>query len=218
MGKLNETLDKLYEIIETFIGQNGYPPTVRELCEKMGVKSSSTIFYYLEKLEAQGRIKKSSNKNRTIELINPTKSQPDIAAKMNKIPLLGDVAAGDPILAFENYDEVYEISDNLFSSSDLFMLTIKGSSMINAGIFDGDKVVVRKQNTANNTDIVVAMINGSATVKRYYKEQNRIRLQPENDALEPIYCTDVFILGKVVGLIRKMWCFLHSIMQYTALF
>ncbi len=204
MGKLNETLDRLYEIIESFIGQNGYPPTVRELCEKMGVKSSSTIFYYLEKLEAQGRIKKSSNKNRTIELVNPTKLHSNISAKMNKIPLLGDVAAGDPILAFENYDEVYEISDNLFSSSDLFMLAIKGSSMINAGIFDGDKVVVRKQNTANNTDIVVAMINGSATVKRYYKEQNCIRLQPENDALEPIYCTDVFILGKVVGLIRKM--------------
>ena len=106
-------------------------------------------------------------------------------------------------MAFENYDETYEISENLFGSSDLFMLTIKGESMINAGILNGDKVVVKKQQVANNGDIVVAMIGGSATVKRYYKETNRIRLQPENDNYEPIYSTEVVILGKVIGLIRQ---------------
>ena len=121
-----------------------------------------------------------------------------------KIPLLGQVAAGVPILAEENYEEVYEFSENLFNKRDeLFMLTVKGESMINAGIFDKDKIVVRKQNYANNSDIVVAMINGSATVKRFYKENNRIRLQPENDFMQPIYCVDVDILGKVIGLIRN---------------
>jgi len=203
MSNLEFTLAKLYDEISDFLDKNGYPPTVRELCKIMGVKSSSTIFYYLDKLQQQGKIRKSNNKNRTIELINPPQKAFNSKDKSNKIPLLGDVAAGDPIMAFENYDEVYEISDNLFSSSDLFMLTIKGESMINAGILNGDKVVVKKQSTANNRDIVVAMINGSATVKRYYKESDRIRLQPENDNYEPIYSTEVIILGKVIGLIRQ---------------
>ncbi len=203
MSNLEFTLTRLYDEISDFLDKNGYPPTVRELCKIMGVKSSSTIFYYLDKLQQQGKIKKSNNKNRTIELVNPPQKALNIADRSKKIPLLGDVAAGDPIMAFENYDEVYEISDNLFSSSDLFMLTIKGESMIKAGILNGDKVVVKKQSTANNRDIVVAMINGSATVKRYFKESDRIRLQPENDNYEPIYSTEVVILGKVIGLIRQ---------------
>lgn len=203
MSNLEFTLAKLYDEISDFLDKNGYPPTVRELCKIMGVKSSSTIFYYLDKLQQQGKIRKSNNKNRTIELVNPPQKASNSKDKSNKIPLLGEVAAGDPIMAFENYDEVYEISDNLFSSSDLFMLTIKGESMINAGILNGDKVVVKKQSTANNRDIVVAMINGSATVKRYYKESDRIRLQPENDNYKPIYSTEVIILGKVIGLIRQ---------------
>lgn len=203
MSKLELTLSKLYDGIKSFLDENGYPPTVRELCSIMDVKSSSTIFYYLDKLQQQGKIRKTNNKNRTIELIEELteKNIPKLTA--HAIPLLGDVAAGDPIMAFENYDEVYEISENLFGSSDLFMLTIKGESMINAGIYNGDKVVVKKQQSANNGDIVVAMINGNATVKRYYKESARVRLQPENDSYEPIYSTEVVILGKVVGLIRQ---------------
>lgn len=205
MSNLEFTLAKLYKEISNFLDKNGYPPTVRELCKIMGVKSPSTIFYYLEKLQQQGKIRKSNNKNRAIELIDY--AEEDISSykneKSNKIPLLGDVAAGDPIMAFESYDEVYEISDNLFGQSDLFMLTIKGESMIKAGILNGDKVVVKKQPTANNGDIVVAMLGGSATVKRYYKETSQIRLQPENDSYEPIYSTDVVILGKVIGLIRQ---------------
>lgn len=203
MSNLEFTLTRLYDEISDFLDKNGYPPTVRELCKIMGVKSSSTIFYYLDKLQQQGKIRKSNNKNRTLELVNPPQKALNIADRSKKIPLLGDVAAGYPIMAFENYDEVYEISDNLFSSSDLFMLTIKGESMIKAGILNGDKVVVKKQSTANNRDIVVAMINGSATVKRYFKESDRIRLQPENDNYEPIYSTEVVILGKVIGLIRQ---------------
>lgn len=200
MGNLDKTLDKLYDCIKDYFEKNNYQPTIRELCDMMGVRSPSTVFYYLEKLEAQGRIKKSNNKSRAIELVEHKSSN----QKMTKIPLIGDVAAGTPILAFENYEDMYELSDNLFNSSNLFMLTIKGSSMIKAGIFDGDKVVVNKQSNATNGEIVVAMINGSATVKRYYKEADTIRLQPENDTMKPIYSKDVIILGKVVGLIRKM--------------
>lgn len=200
MGNLDKTLDKLYNCIKDYFEKNNYQPTIRELCDMMGVRSPSTVFYYLEKLEAQGRIKKSNNKSRAIELVEHKSS----SQKMTKIPLIGDVAAGTPILAFENYEDMYELSDNLFNSSNLFMLTIKGSSMIKAGIFDGDKVVVNKQSNATNGEIVVAMINGSATVKRYYKEAYTIRLQPENDTMQPIYSKDVVILGKVVGLIRKM--------------
>ena len=203
MSKIESTLVKLYNEISNFVSKNGYPPTVRELCKIMDVKSSSTIFYYLDKLQQQGKIRKTNNKNRTIELIEETLEKNICKISSRSIPLLGDVAAGDPIMAFENYDEVYEISDNLFGTSNLFMLTIKGESMINAGIYNGDKVVVKKQQVANNGDIVVAMIGGSATVKRYYKETTRIRLQPENDAFEPIYSTEVVILGKVIGLIRQ---------------
>jgi len=200
MGNLDNTLDKLYDCIKDYFEKNNYQPTIRELCDMMGVRSPSTVFYYLEKLEAQGRIKKSNNKSRAIELVEHKSSN----QKMTKIPLIGDVAAGTPILAFENYEDMYELSDNLFNSSNLFMLTIKGSSMIKAGILDGDKVVINKQSNATNGEIVVAMINGSATVKRYYKEADTIRLQPENDTMQPIYSKDVVILGKVVGLIRKM--------------
>ena len=124
--------------------------------------------------------------------------------KTTNIPLIGTVAAGKPIFAYENYEEQFEFSPNLFKGDGLFMLTIKGDSMIDAGILDGDKVIVKHQNYADNTDIVVAMINGNATVKRFYKEENHIRLQPENSTLEPIYCFNVDILGKVVGLIRKI--------------
>ena len=200
--KMDETLSHVYNLIMMYVDENGYPPTVRELMEQLDVSSTSTVKYYLDKLEEKELIKRSCNKNRAIE-INRPKMKSDVNVK--KVPLIGEVAAGKPILAFENYEDIYEISDNIFNTSgEMFMLTVKGDSMVNAGIYDKDKIVVRKQNTAFNSEIVVAMINGSATVKRFYKEDDVVRLQPENDYMQPIYSKNVVILGKVVGLIRNL--------------
>ena len=201
-NKITNTLQKTLDVIRLHIEKNGYPPTVRELMEYLDVKSTSTIAYYLDKLEELGQIRRDSNKNRAIELVldkTMAKSKTDTI----KIPLIGEAAAGKPILAVENFEDVYELPTDMFNGSELFMLRIKGDSMINAGIFDGDKIVVKKQNSADNRDIVVAMINGCVTVKRFFKEQNQIRLQPENDTMKPIYAVDVDVLGKVVGLIRN---------------
>lgn len=200
--KLNETLLKTMRVIKLHIDKNGYPPTVRELMDYLDVKSTSTIAYYLDKLEGLGQIRRDPNKNRTIEII-PDRSSTKNKINTIKVPLIGEAAAGKPILAIENFEDVYELPDDMFSGSELYMLRIKGDSMINAGIFDGDKIVVKKQSYADNRDIVVAMINGSVTVKRFYKEENHVRLQPENDTMKPIYCFSVDILGKVVGLIRN---------------
>ncbi len=200
--KTNEILNKTLNFIKNYTLKNNYPPTVREIQSHLNVQSTSTVSYYLQKLEEKGFIKKSGNKNRCITILdNDTSLSP---SNLKKIPLLGEVAAGKPIFAFENYDEVYEFSNNLFSNNnDLFMLTVKGDSMIDVGIFDKDKIIVKKQNYANNSDIVVAMINGYATVKRFFKEKTYIRLQPENSSMKPIYCFSCDILGKVIGLIRN---------------
>ena len=199
--KTEETLNKVLKVIKIYLDEKGFPPSVRELQQEMDVQSTSTIQYYLNKLEENGLIKRAGNKNRAIEIVkNYYKKDEEKSTK--KIPLLGEVAAGRPIFAYENYEEVYEFSDNFFKNGELFMLTVKGDSMIEAGIFNRDKIIVRKQNYADNADIVVAMINGNATVKRFYKEDSHIRLQPENSTMQPIYCFSVDILGKVVGLIR----------------
>lgn len=199
--KTEDILNKVLKVIKIYLDEKGYPPSVRELKQEIGVNSTSTIHYYLSKLEEKGLIKRTNNKNRAIEVVKNYYQNND-NNQTKKIPLLGEVAAGRPILAYENYEEVYEFSDNFFKSGELFMLTVKGDSMIEAGIFDKDKIIVRKQSYADNADIVVAMINGSATVKRFYKEDSHIRLQPENCTMKPIYCFSVDILGKVVGLIR----------------
>ena len=172
--------------------------------EILSVASTSTIIYYLDKLEEKNLIKRGSNKSRSIELTKNLNQ--NSKSNITRVPLLGDVAAGTPIFANVNYDDIYEISDNLFNiaNNDVFMLTIKGDSMINAGILNNDKVLVRKQDTAENTEIVVAMIDEAVTVKRFFKEKDRIRLQPENDLMEPIYVKYVKILGKVIGLIRHI--------------
>lgn len=201
---------KIINLIKTSIEECGYPPTCRELMRSLNVKSTATVDYYLNKLEKQGLIKRSNKKNRAIELSKDIFTNNVITTNdynnenLTKIPLLGQVAAGTPILAVENYEDVYEFSENLFNrSGDLFMLTVKGESMIDAGIYNKDRIVVKKQSDANNGEIVVAMINGSATVKRFYRENGRIRLQPENSTMKPIYCLDVDILGVVIGLIRN---------------
>lgn len=212
MKKFNKE-ELLLDFIKEHLEAYGYPPTVREMCRAVKVSSTSTISYYLNKLEKNGLIKKSPNKNRALEVV----LQKDESAKKSniiniqtykdnefiRIPILGKITAGEPILAVENAEEYFMVSPNLFRGEGLFMLTVSGESMINAGIFDGDKIILRQQNHANNGEIVAALIDGNATVKRFYKENGRYRLQPENDTMSPIYTNEVDILGKVIGLVRK---------------
>jgi repressor LexA len=210
MKKSQENLIKLYKFIGDFINDNGYPPTVREMASYLEVKSTSTVAYYLNKLEKEGKIKKNPSKNRALEVLGlPKKAKFDMPSfnadyMVNPIPMVGSVTAGAPILAVENHEEVYNMPTSMFSGEGLFMLKVKGESMINAGIYDGDKIIVQQTPSARNGEIVVAMIEDEATVKTFYKEASRFRLQPENDTMEPIYADDVQILGKVVGLIRKL--------------
>ena len=200
--------EQLLNFIKNYQNDNGYPPTVREMCKAIKVSSTSTIFYYLNKLENANKIRKSPNKNRALEIIDNeigtvSTIKPISDENLTKIPVLGTVTCGEPILAVQTSEEYFMVSKTLFKGDDLFMLTAKGDSMINAGIFDGDKIVLRQQSTANNGDIVAALIEDSATIKRFYKENNHYRLQPENDAYSPIIVNNVQILGKVVGLVRK---------------
>ncbi len=195
----------LLDFIRVFQDEKGFPPSVREMCEAIDVSSTSTIAYYLAKLENSGCIRKTQNKNRAIEVLskNDKISTPSIDGDYTCIPILGTITAGQPILAVENYDEYFMVSPNLFRGDGLFMLTVRGESMINAGIYDGDKIIVRQQSYANNGEIVAALIDGCATVKRFYREDGHFRLQPENDTMEPIIVDRLELLGKVVGLVRK---------------
>lgn len=204
MKKIEKNLENLINYICECSNENNYLPSVREMANHLGIKSTSTISYYLDILQNRGLIKKSEqNKARAFEVIQQKKEE-EPEEIMIKIPLVGKVTCGTPILAVENYESIYSFPKSLFSSNDLFMLQAEGDSMINAGISSGDYVVVHKQSTAENGEIVVAMIDYHATVKRFYREMGRFRLQPENDSMSPIYTTNVIILGKVVGLIRKM--------------
>ncbi len=207
MARVNKQ-NQLLNFIREYVDDNGYPPTVREMCHAIKVSSTSTIAYYLNKLEENGSIRKSPNKNRALEVVDAPKVVSQQLEElrggdMTAIPVLGTITAGEPILAVENCEEYFMVSPNLFRGDNLFMLSVKGESMINAGIFNGDKIIVRQQATANNGEIVAALLDGSATVKRFYKENGHYRLQPENDTMQPIYADHVDILGKVVGLVRK---------------
>lgn len=210
MKKFNKE-ELLLSFIKSHIEKFGYPPTVREMCHAVKVSSTSTISYYLTKLENSGLIKKSPNKNRALEILEPEPMPSNvinIESYQNnnhfiKIPIVGKITAGEPILAVENVEEYFMVSPNLFRGEGLFMLTVSGESMINAGIYDGDKIILRQQSTADNGDIVAALLDGSATVKRFYRENGQYRLQPENDTMKPIYASHVDILGKVIGLVRK---------------
>lgn len=199
--------EQLLEFIKSYQNDNGFPPTVREMCKAIKVSSTSTIFYYLNKLENANKIKKNPNKNRALEIVDndiaTIKTIPSQPENLTKIPLLGTVTCGEPILAVQTSEEYFMVSPTLFKGDDLFMLTAKGDSMINAGIYDGDKVVLKGQTYADNGDIVAALIDDSATIKRFYKENGHYRLQPENDSMSPIIVDRVSILGKVVGLVRK---------------
>ena len=192
----DEKQQELIKYIYDFTREHGYTPSVREMCDRMHFASTSTIFYYLQKCEDQGIIRRAKGKNRAIELVNPPE---------NGVPLVGRVAAGEPILAEQNIEDYFELPENLFDykNEELFMLNVKGESMKKIGINNGDKIIVKKQNTAYNGQIVVALVDDSATVKRFFKENGYYRLQPENDEMEPIIVSEVSILGIVVGLIRK---------------
>lgn len=188
-------LDKLYNYINTFTANNGFPPSIREICRDLHIKSTATAYYYLKKLEENGRIVKSPSKNRAIDV--------PLRSATKTIPLLGKIAAGTPILAIENIEEQYTLPADLLPSGDCFVLTVSGNSMVESGIYNGDKIIVKQQNTAENGQIVAALIDDSATVKRFFKEKDYIRLHPENSAMKDIIVDDVVILGIVTGLIRK---------------
>lgn len=208
MRNLENNLKTLMNYIVDFNAENGYLPSIREMANHVGIKSTSTINYYINILEQRNLIKRNSqNKARAFEILNNTLKTPtqyQMPYNLTNIPLVGTITAGQPILAVENIDAQYELSADLFGSGDLFMLNVSGESMINAGIHDGDLIVVHKQQTAENGQIVAALIDDTATVKRFFKEKDKIRLQPENPTMQPIYVDNVTILGKVVGLIRKI--------------
>ncbi|MBP2631572.1 MAG: SOS-response transcriptional repressor, LexA [Firmicutes bacterium] len=200
---LNRRQQEIFSFIKEALINNGYPPSVREIGKAVGLKSSSTVHGHLAKLEEYGLIKRDPTKPRAIDLLD---EKPWLQKSMLSIPLVGCVTAGKPILATENIEEVYPFPAELLGTREnVFMLSVDGDSMINAGIFDGDYIMVREQNTAYNNDIIVALINNeTATVKRFFKEKDTVRLQPENDTMEPIYEKNVSILGKVIGVFRHI--------------
>lgn len=194
--------EEIYNVIKESILNKGYPPSVREIGELVGLKSTSSVHAHLNTLEKKGYIRKDPTKPRTIEItddmFNLTRRE------VVNVPMVGTVAAGAPILASENIVDYFPVPAEFLPNTDIFMLKVKGESMINVGIFDGDRIIVAKQNTARNGDIVVALVEDSATVKTFYKEKNHYRLQPENDSMDPILLNEVSILGKVIGLFRLM--------------
>ncbi|MBO5734302.1 MAG: transcriptional repressor LexA [Clostridia bacterium] len=198
MMELVKKEKEVYEFIKKQIGLEGYPPSVREICAAVGLSSPSTIQRYINSLEEKGFIVKGGSKKRAITL---PKQENEV--EVMSVPVVGTVAAGQPILAEENIAEYFPLPMNYAGKKDMFMLKVRGESMINAGILDGDFVIVESADTARNGEIVVALLEDSATVKTYYREKEYIRLQPENDALEPIISKDVKILGKVSGVFRK---------------
>ena len=205
MEKLTDKQKNILQVIKKLIAKNGYPPTVREIGEKAHLSSPATIHFHLTKLEEKGYIKKGDNKNRTIEILVPNEFIEDNNEVVN-VPLLGKVTAGTPIEAIETPDEYMAIPAGLIKKKkEVFTLRVSGESMINVGIYDGDILIVERKNTALNGETVVAMnIDNEVTVKTFYKEKDYFRLQPENDTMEPIILKEVTILGKVIGLYRKL--------------
>lgn len=211
--KVTKRQQAVLDCIEDCIREKGYGPTVREVCQSLGLSSPSTVHVHLKALEDKGLIKRDPLKSRSIALTYPLDdydgfgldeiSQPNYGNLIN-LPLVGDVAAGSPILAEENITDTITLPTDIVGDAAAFLLSVRGDSMIEAGINSGDYVVVKEQPTANNGDIVVAIMDDGATVKRFYKESNHIRLQPENSSMEPIITTDCSIAGKVVAVFRRL--------------
>lgn len=202
--KHGETQALILQFIQAQTASQGYPPSVREICEAVGLKSTSTVHGHLTRLEKQGLLKRDSMKPRAMAVTGVVKSTAQTKKQVRLVPLLGQVAAGSPILAEENIDEMLPVPSMLMQEGEHFALMVRGDSMIQAGIFDGDYLIVKRQVHANNGEIVVAMLEGDATVKRFYKEKGHFRLQPENDAMKPIICKEVEVLGKVVTVYRTL--------------
>lgn len=205
MSKMSNRQNSILEFIKNEVREKGYPPSVREIGEAVGLASSSTVHGHLDRLEKKGLIRRDPTKPRAIEILgDDNDSIYRISSSVRPVPLLGKVTAGLPITATENIEEYYPLPITLVGDQPVFMLSVMGDSMIEAGIHDGDYVIVRQQPTAVNGDIVVAMNEeNEATVKTFYKEKDHIRLQPENASMEPIRLSNVSILGKVIGLIRS---------------
>jgi len=193
-----ESQERIFTYIQKVVSDKGYPPSVREICEATGLRSTSTVHAHLKRLEKKGLISRDSMKPRAISLPSVLQKSDSVSS----VPVVGRVTAGIPILASENIEDYISIPNALLGDGEHYILGVRGNSMIDAGIMDGDFVVIKKQQDANNGDIVVAMIEDEATVKRFYKENGHIRLQPENPAMKPILCKQVTILGKVVSLYR----------------
>lgn len=199
---LNEKQIDILNFIKLQILEKGYPPSVREIAKGVNIKSTSTVHAQLNKLEEKAYIKKTSLKNRAIEVLPQENDTEFLPKKTVDIPILGKVTAGEPILATEHIEDTFPVPIDLVSNGPVFMLYVKGESMIEAGILDGDLIMVKKQDYANNGDIVVALLDDSATVKRYFKKDDYIELRPENSSMAPIIAREVSILGKVIGLQR----------------
>ena len=203
MKEISDRQKQIYQYIKRTVQEKGYPPSVREIGNAVGLQSSSTVHGHLAKLEEKGYIRRDPTKPRAIEIVQ---AENQAHTPVIQVPVLGKVTAGLPITAVENVDEYFPLPEHFTANhnSEIFLLNVAGDSIIDAGIFDGDRVIVRKQNIAHNGDIIVAMTEeDEATVKRFYKEKGYYRLQPENTALEPIYLDSVTVLGKVVGLFRE---------------
>ena len=201
-GKITDKQREILEYIKETILKKGYPPAVREICEAVRLKSTSSVHSHLEQLEKNGYIRRDPTKPRTIEIIDDTFNL--ARREVVNVPLLGTVAAGAPIPAQENIENYFPIPVEMLPNKEIFMLKVKGDSMIDAGIYNGDRVIVAKADTARNGEIVVALVDDSATVKTFYKEKGRFRLQPQNASMDPIILDEVQILGKVIGLFRLM--------------
>lgn len=199
-GKITDKQQQILDYIKQEILNKGYPPTVRDICEAVRLKSTSSVHSHLESLEKNGYIRRDPTKPRAIEIIDDNFNL--TRREMVNVPMVGRVAAGEPILAVENIDSYFPIPAEFMPNAESFMLKVKGESMINAGIMDGDQILVERCNSARNGDMVVALVDDSATVKTFYKEADHIRLQPENDTMDPIIVPDCEILGKVFGVFR----------------
>ena len=201
-GKISATQQEILDYIKEEILKRGYPPAVREICEAVNLRSTSSVHSHLETLEKNGYIRRDPTKPRAIEICDDNFQM--VRTEMVSLPVVGQVAAGTPILAEENIDSYFPVPAELVPQGESFVLKVKGDSMINVGIFSGDQIFVNACNTAHNGDTVVALIDDSATVKTFYKEDGHIRLQPENDTMDPIIVDDCQILGKVFGVFRVM--------------
>lgn len=208
--KITRRQQQIYDFVKAYQVENGYPPSVREIAEAVGLSSPSTVHAHLGALEEHGLIRRDASKPRALEVFNEDGTstrapRPELASPRGTVslPLVGRVAAGIPILAEQNIEETFTLPTEIATDTSSFVLEVHGDSMVNAGIYNGDFIIVREQHSAMNGEIVVAMIEGEATVKTFYKERGRVRLQPENDAMEPIYADNPQILGKVVALMRR---------------